>query len=61
MASLTVRWCRAAAGIVGREEMHFLEPEQVNELANAIDDRYRALIYRRLRRLRAGELVGAYT
>jgi integrase len=40
-----------------REEMRFLEPEQVNELADAIDDRYRALIYTAAYGgLRAGEL-----
>jgi integrase len=44
-----------------REEMCFLEPEQVNALANAIDDRYRALIYTAAYGgLRAGEL-GALT
>jgi integrase len=40
------------------EEMHFLSPEQVNVLATAIDDRYRALVYTAAYSgLRAGELV----
>jgi len=41
-----------------QEEMHFLNPSQVNDLANSIDDRYRALIYTAAYAgLRAGELV----
>ena len=44
-----------------REEMRFLEPEQVNALAGVVDDRYRALIYTAAYAgLRAGEL-GALT
>ena len=40
-----------------REEVHFLTPEQVNALAAAIDDRYRAAIYlAAYGGLRAGEL-----
>jgi integrase len=40
------------------EEMHFLSPEQVNDLADAISDRYRALIYTAAYAgLRAGELA----
>ena len=40
-----------------REEMHFLEPEQVNELADAITDRYRTAIHlAAYGGLRAGEL-----
>ncbi|HLX78902.1 MAG TPA: tyrosine-type recombinase/integrase, partial [Acidimicrobiales bacterium] len=40
------------------EEMHFLTPEQVNDLADAISDRYRALVYTAAYAgLRAGELV----
>ena len=39
------------------EEMHFLTPEQVNTLAGAIDDRYKAAIYlAAYGGLRAGEL-----
>jgi integrase len=42
----------------GREEMHFGEAGQVDALADAIDDRYRALIYlAAYGGLRAGELV----
>jgi integrase len=41
-----------------RDEMHFLTASQVNDLADAIDDRYRALIYTAAYAgLRAGELV----
>lgn len=41
-----------------REEMHFLNPTQVNELAAIIDNRYRALVYAAAYAgLRAGELV----
>jgi len=40
------------------EEMHFLTPEQVNELADAITERHRTLIYAAAYGgLRAGELV----
>jgi integrase len=40
------------------DEMHFLTPEQVNDLASAIDERYRALIYTAAYGgLRAGELT----
>lgn len=40
-----------------REEMHFLSPAQVNELASAITDRFSALIYTAAYAgLRAGEL-----
>ncbi|MGH9045338.1 MAG: tyrosine-type recombinase/integrase [Acidimicrobiales bacterium] len=39
-------------------EMHFITPGQVNDLADAIDDRYRALVYTAAYGgLRAGELV----
>jgi hypothetical protein len=41
-----------------REEMRFLEAEQVNALADAVDDRFRALIYTAAYGgLRAGELA----
>jgi integrase len=41
-----------------RDEMHLLDPGQVDALANAIGDRYRALIYTAAYGgLRAGELV----
>lgn len=54
---------RAAGDVNGEDttacetEMHFLEPEQVHQLADAIDDRYRAAIYlAAYGGLRAGEL-----
>jgi integrase len=41
-----------------REEMHFLSPKQLNDLAAQINDRYQALIYTAAYAgLRAGELV----
>lgn len=40
------------------QEMHFVTPEQVNDLVASIEDRYRALIFTAAyARLRAGELV----
>lgn len=44
-----------------RENAHFLSPEQVNELANAIGDRYRTLVYTAAYGgLRAGELAALH-
>ena len=41
-----------------REEMHSLSPDQVNDVAAAVDERYRALIYTAAYAgLRSGELV----